>query len=330
MESSFTSSITRQMSLVPIVLAQPRQIADVFASEAEWRSALLQAPGLLEQIVGAPAINLESEPNVAGYRPDIAFSSGGRDVLVELQLGPGDARHLGQVIRYAGLGDSDLVLWLCDEVHGSDALLLESINQVAGSKILAVTVHTLATPAGHVFFPRIVAGGAYRLGRGFGDAPSNPRELGYEAFWRLLIAELARRGLSPFSSHCPGTQKWIRTPVAFGCGVYYRVALAADAVRVGIQVDSGNDAYNVALWEELVANVASLEAAVSGSLELRAPGRTGIIEMRVSGGYSVNSERAARATAEILGRLQDSVTELLEDVDWRRLQASSSGGPSLF
>ena len=270
----FTTSITRQVSLAPIVLAQPRQIADVFASEAEWRSALLRTPGLLEQIVGAPVQNLEEEPSVAGYRPDLAFVSGGRDVLVELQLGAGDARHLGQVMRYAGLGDADLVLWLSDEIQPSDARLLESINQVAGCKVLAVTVHTLLAPSGHVFFPRVVAGGEFRLGRGFGEGPASPRELGYSAFWRLLLAELARRHLSPFSDHNPGTQKWIRTPIIPGCGVYYRVALAADAVRVGVQVDSGNEPYNAALWDELVANAAALEAAVGGVLDKRAPGRT--------------------------------------------------------
>lgn len=302
----------------------------MFANEAEWRAALLQAPALLEQIVGAPVQSLEEEPSVAGYRPDLAFRAGGRDVLVELQLGAGDARHLGQVVRYAGLGDADLVLWLSDEIQPSDARLLESINEVAGCKVLAVTVHTLLAPSGHVFYPRVVAGGEFRLGRGFGDGPASPRELGYAAFWRLLLAELARRRLSLFADHNPGTQKWIRTPVVPGCGVYYRVALAADAVRVGVQVDSGNEAYNAALWDELAANSAALEAAVGGALDRRPPGRTGIVETRVAGGYSVNAERAARATAEVLGGFQEAVTEILEDLDWRSLHATSNGVPSLF
>lgn len=329
MQASFTTSITRQSSLLPITLARPRQLGDAFASEAELRAALLQAPALLEQVVGAPVQNLEEEPSVAGYRPDLAFSAGGRYVLVELQLGAGDARHLGQVVRYAGLGDADLVLWLSDEIDPRDAALLDSINQVAGCKVLAVTVHTLLGPSGHVLFPRIVAGAQYRLGRGF-DAPASPRELGYESFWRLLMAELATRGQGLFALHNPGRQKWIRTPAIPNSGVFVRVSLAADAVRVGVQVDSGDEAYNAAVWDELVANGKEFEAALGGGLELRAPGRTGVLETRVAGGYAVNPEGAARATAEALGRLQATVTEVLEDAGWRSLQAGSNCAPTLF
>lgn len=329
MQSSHTTSIVRQSSLMPISLAQPRQIGDVFASEAEWRAALLQAPTLLEQIVGAQVQNLEEEPSVAGYRPDLAFSAGGRYVLVELQLGAGDARHLGQVVRYAGLGDADLVLWLSDEIDPRDAALLDAINQVAGCKVVAVTVHTLLAPSGHVFFPRIVAGAEYQLGRGF-DVPASPRELGYAAFWRLLMAALAARSDGIFSGHNPRKQKWIRTPIVAGSGVFARVSLAADAVRVGVQVDSGDEAYNATVWDELVANGQALEAALGGGLELRAPGRTGVLETRVAGGYAVNPEGAARATAEALGRLQATVTEVLEDAGWRSLQAGSSCAPTLF
>jgi len=329
MQANFTTSLARQSSLLPITLAQPRQLADVFPTEAEWRAALLQAPALLEQVVGGPVQNLEEEPSVAGYRPDLAFSSGGRDVLVELQLGAGDARHLGQVVRYAGLGDADLVLWLSDEIQARDAALLDAINQVAGCKVLAVTVHTLLGPSGHVLFPRVVAGTEYQLGRGF-DAPASPRELGYAAFWRLLMAALADERQKIFSGHNPGRQKWIRTPITGGCGVFVRVALTADAVRVGLQVDSGDEAYNAALWDELVDNRAALEAALGGDLELRAPGRTGVLETRVGGGYALNPERAARETAKALGRLQETAVEVLEDVGWRELQASSNRAPTLF
>lgn len=196
--------------------------------------------------------------------------------------------------------------------------------------MLAVSVHALLTQAGHVLFPRVVAGSQYQVGRGFGDAPASPRELSYEAFWRLMLAELAAQRSEVFRDHNPSRQKSIRASLIQGSGVYARVSLAADVVRVAVQVDSGDEVYNGGLWDELVENQAALEGALGGEIELRAPGRTGVLETRVVGGYAVNPERAARETAKLLGSVHGVVVEVLEDAGWRELQASCRRAPSLF
>lgn len=321
----------RQTLLRPLALAQPAQIADVFDSEAEWRKALLADPQLLERLVGAPVEELVDEPQVASFRADVGFTANGIDGLVELHLGVSDGRHLGQVVRYAVHGSADVVLWLCDEVLPGDAQAVELLNQVLATKIVPVTVHTLLLESGtYAFFPRVVAGESFVSGRGLADGPASPRELALERFWRVFVAQLADVGVGIFLHHSPGRQKWIRTPVVVGSGVYYRVAAAADYLRVAVQVDSGDDQYNAALWDELVERREDIEDAIDGELLWRAPGKTGSFEVRVAGGYSVTPERGARVAADVLGQMQDVMEKLLAEVPWRDLLYACRNAPTLL
>lgn len=330
MDSLMTTQV-RQTLLRPLALARSAQIADVFSSEAEWRKALLADPQLLERLVGAPVEELVDEPQVASFKADVGFSASGMDGLVELHLGASDARHLGQVIRYAVHGSADVVLWLCDEVLPGDAQAVALLNKVLATKIVPVTVHALLLESGgHAFFPRVVAGEEVLSGRGLADGPASPRELALERFWRVFVAQLSASGVNLFDSHSPGRQKWIRTPVLVGSGVYYRVAAAADYLRVAVQVDSGDDQYNSALWDELVERRAEIEDGIDGELVWRAPGKTGTFEVRVAGGYSVSPERGARVAADVLGQMQDVMEKVMVEVPWRDLLYACRNVPTLL
>lgn len=309
-------STSSQTLLVPLEVVEPATMGSVLSTEVEWREALLRDPRLLEEVLGAPVETLEREPQVGPFFADLALTTGGLEVLVELQLGGSDARHLGQVTRYALYGSADLVLWLCDDVHAADAKAVAALNQVLATKILPVSVHALRLPATgrFVLHPRVIEGQEYALGRALADGPASPRDLAYQRFWRLLIARVQAAGLGVFSAHAPGRQKWIRTSLRPGSWIYVRVAVASDSLRVGIQVDSGDGAVNGAIWDELEMRRDQIEAAVDAELEWRAPGRTGVIETRVEGGYASRPESGADNAVDVLAQLVPVMNKLLNEI----------------
>jgi len=307
-------------------------MASVLGSEAEWRNALVDDPTLLEAILGAPVESVEPEPQVGPYFADLAVSTGGLDALVELQFGASDARHLGQVTRYALFGSADLVLWLCDEVSDGDARAIAALNQVMSTKILPISVHALKVPTTgkYVQFPRVVEGREFALGRGLADGPATARELACQRYWRALFARVNTVGLEPFADHRPTRNRWIRTSVRAGSGLYLRVAIAAASARVGIQVDSGDAETNAALWEELVARRREIEEAVDADLEWTAPGRTGVIQTRVEGGYAERPEAGVENAVDLLGQLNEVVAWVLGEVPVRLLQPTTRNQTALY
>lgn len=307
-------------------------MGSVLPSETQWRDALLRDPRLLEEVLGAPVETLESEPQVGPFFADLAVTAGGLEVLVELQLGTSDARHLRQVTRYALYGSADLVLWLCDEVHAADAKAIAALNQVLATKVLPVSVHALRLPATDrfVLHPRVIEGREYALGKAFADGPASPRDLAYQRFWRLLIARVQAAGVGVFTSHSPGRQKWIRTSLRPGSWLYVRVAVAADTLRVGIQVDSDDDAINGAIWDELELRRDRIEAAVDAELEWRPPGRTGVIETRVEGGYASRPASGADNAVDVLAQLVPVMNQLLNEIPLSAMSSADHPQTNLY
>lgn len=321
-----------QSKLRPLSVGEPATMARVLGSEAEWRDALQADPALLESVLGAPVESVETEPQVGPYAADLAVSTGGLEALVEIQMGPSDARHLGQVLRYALHGSADLVIWLCDEVAEGDARAVAYLNKVLATKVLPVTVHTIRIPTTgeYLQFPRVVEGHEYAMGRGLEVGPATARELAYQRFWRVFVARTNVSGVSIFSSHNPGRQKWIRASLKSGTGLYLRVALASSSVRVGVQVDTGNDELNASLWDELLVRRDVIEDAVEAELEWRAPGRTGVIEARVEGGYSLRPEVGAANAVSVLAQIQKVMAEVLDELPLHVLQPTNRFQATLY
>src|SRR5690606_23953356 len=107
------------LGLAPLVMpSRLGSLAEAFGSEAAWQAHATQDASLLESLLGCEVDDVEPSPFVAGLRPDLALSVGGREVVVELQLAGADPRHLGQVVRYQRHTGADLVLWLAEDARG--------------------------------------------------------------------------------------------------------------------------------------------------------------------------------------------------------------------
>lgn len=145
MTSAFHSAGQSGLGLQPVVLSnQSACLADVFEDEASWQAFLRKDPSVFEAVLPG---NLEvgDPPQVGPFCPDLALkSSVDMNVLVELQLGDSDARHVGQVLRYSAHGEADAVLWLAEGIRPEDAAIIARWNQDNSSPVLAVAVTTLA------------------------------------------------------------------------------------------------------------------------------------------------------------------------------------------
>src|SRR5690625_2162362 len=94
------------------------QLSKIFRTEAAWREYLLRNAVALSQLVGLRMEPDRSEFTQGNIRFDLlADSADGRRILIELQFGKSDHKHLGQVLasernskckRVSGLIEHDL------------------------------------------------------------------------------------------------------------------------------------------------------------------------------------------------------------------------------
>ncbi len=153
-----TQSAQTTLGLGPVVLPSRRgSLAEAFGTEGAWQAHLVEDASLLESILGRPIDDVESAPYVAGLRPDLALDVDGYQVLVELQLGSTDPRHLGQVWRYQRSGGADAVLWLAEEVRHDYVDHVLDLNRWGDARVALAEVATLRVAGGWTFTARLVA-----------------------------------------------------------------------------------------------------------------------------------------------------------------------------
>src|SRR5690625_3428605 len=92
------------------------QLSSVCRLESAWRNYLLNHPEALSQLTGLRMHPERPEVPQGNLRFDLlADSADGRRVLVELQFGKSDNRHLGQVLAYDANSDADIVICMAED-----------------------------------------------------------------------------------------------------------------------------------------------------------------------------------------------------------------------
>lgn len=333
LEQEVQSSQTT-LGLGPIVLPSRRgSLAEAFGSELAWQSHLLQDASLLEAILGRPIDNLESAPYVAGLRPDLELDVDGYQVLVELQLGPADPRHLGQVLRYQRGGGADAVLWLAEEARHDYASHVNDLNRLGGARVALAEVSALKVAGGWTFAGRVVAGELLGAPEAQDElAPPSDRQILYERFWEALFRHAADQQLHLFHGNRPTRQPWLLKPWRAGSGIYYRVHLAAGKTRVALVVKARAPLYGEEVYAALEAQQDNINAALSdGDLLWESAENGGRIEATVRGGYAAETERSIEVTVSLLQQMQRLFNPLLSSLPLNLLsQAADDPQTALF
>jgi len=329
-ERQFTQAT---LGLAPLVMpSRLGSLAEAFGSEAAWQAHLTQDASLLESLLGCEVEDVEPSPFVAGLRPDLALSAGGREVVVELQLAGADPRHLGQVVRYQRHAGADLVLWLAEDARGY-AAHVEDLNRLEGARVALAEVSTLRVAGGWAFVARLVAGDLQGAGEADGEqAPPTDRQLQYERFWALLFQRAADEGLDLFSGNRPTRQPWLRKPWRPSSGIYYGIHPAAGRVRVALVVSSRSPFYGQEVYAALEAEQDAINRALSdGDLRWEASANGGRIEAVVLGGYAAETQRSVEVTVALLQKMQRLFDPLLGALPLNLLsQAADEPQLSLF
>lgn len=327
------SSPQLKLGIGPVVLPSRRgSLSEVFESEAEWQRHLVEDPSLLASLFDSPVDSVESGPFLDGLRPDLSLNVDGRDVLVELQLGITDPRHLGQVHRYQRAG-ADGVLWLAEEVREDFIACVHDLNRLEGARVALAEVISIKVAGGWTFDARLVAGElpTARASQSEVSPPTN-RQRQYERFWTLLFEHAEQQGLDLFRRNRPTRQPWLRTPWRNGSGIYYSIHPSAGRVRVALVVSPSSDSYGEEIYAALSEQADKINAAFAdGHLDWEASDNGGRIEAAVRGGYAVETERGVEVTISLLQRMALVFDPLLEALPLNVLsQAADTPQYSLF
>ena len=313
--------------------SRPASLSEVFADEGAWQSHLLREPSVFESILSAP-VQVEHPSAVASFLPDLSVSSGGLEVLVELQLGESDARHLGQVLRYSEHGSANAVLWLAERIRSEDATILQKWNRQSSSPVVAVEVSTLCLGNSNwTLLPRVVTGQP-AVG-GAEQKAVSARELDYERYWAGLFDAAEARGLRIFDPLRPTRQKRCRVAVIRGRGIYYTCSVTATTATLAVEIDSGRSDFDAAVFDQLVQRRAEIERSLEeyGLVWVhpeQADSGSGLIVAQVQGGYSLDREKSIAAAVDFFGRLHAALTPILEAMPWSALLATQRGADRLF
>jgi len=323
-----TQSAQTTLGLGPVVLPSRRgSLAEAFGSEGAWQAHLVEDAALLESILGRPIDDVESAPFIGGLRPDLALDVDGYQVLVELQLGPVDPRHLGQVWRYQRSGGADAVLWLAEEVRHDYVDHVLDLNRWGDARVALAEVSTLRVAGGWTFTARLVAGelvGAAEVQSE--QAPPSERQRLYERYWELLFQRARDQGLDLFAGNRPTRQPWMLKPWRHSSGIYYRIHQAAGRVRVALTVKSRAPLYGEQVYAALEAQRDQIDAALSdGELLWEETETGGRIEASVRGGYAAETDRSVKVTIELLQRMQHVYDPILSALPLNLLSQTADG-----
>lgn len=322
------------LGIGPAVLPSRRgSLSEVFGAEVDWQAHLVENPSLLASLFDRPIDLVEPSPYYAGgLRPDLAINVDGHVVLVELQTGVVDPRHLGQVFRYQRAG-ADCVLWLAEEVRPDYVACVNDLNRLEGARIALAEVISIQVAGGWTFDARLVAGELPKAGGAPSEAsPPTNRQRQYERFWTLLFEHAEEQGFDLFRRNRPTRQPWLRTPWRDGSGIYYSIHPSAGRVRVALVVSPSSRAYGEEVYAAVAEQADTINAAFSeGHLHWEASESGGRIEATARGGYAVETERGIEVTVSLLQRMAKVFDPLLESLPLNLLsQAAGTPQYSLF
>ena len=89
-------------------------LAGLFEREHELSNLIAENPGVVGEWIGEDDLTLSGrEQRFADVRADIVFTTAkGKRVEVEVQLGPADDQHLGEIVRHLSQRETHFFVWV--------------------------------------------------------------------------------------------------------------------------------------------------------------------------------------------------------------------------
>jgi len=211
----------------------------------------------------------EREVGVGRYRADIEATEVGtnRRIVIENQITPSDHKHMGQIMTYAAGLNSSIVIWVCTEFREEHRQALDWLNSIAEEKVafLGVEFEFIriddSRPA--IRFKPVVRPAAWDEAE-LAGTEQGKRAL-YYTFFKMLTDELREK--HKFTNASKGQyQGWYNYPSGYG-DIKYTPGFKGDGtLRVEVRMDSRSKARNKAIFDSLMENQETIEAAYGGKL----------------------------------------------------------------
>src|SRR5690554_2431254 len=217
------------------------QLSSAFRMESTWRDYLLSNPQALSQLTGLRMKADRPEVTLGNMRFDLlADSADGRRVLIELQFGKSDNRHLGQVLAYAANSDADLVIWIAEDFVPEHLTSVNYLNTKGETSVLAVKVGLFETTYQNMIIPQLradIMAGELDEPDTEADTQSTERVVAYTRYWGALNERL--KG-NPAYSTIDSRQKRKTTIWRPNTGVAYDISLNRQASTISMSMDRRN------------------------------------------------------------------------------------------
>jgi len=314
------------ISEITIMNAAKRvQLSKIFRTEAAWREYLLRNAVALSQLVGLRMEPDRPEVPQGNMRFDLlADSADGRRVLIELQFGKSDNRHLGQVLTYAANSDADLVIWMAEDFVPEHLAAINYLNPKGETSILAVKVGLFETAFQNMTLQQLradIMAGELDEPDTESDAQSTERVIAYTRYWGALNERL--KG-NPAYSMTDSRQKRKTSIWRPNTGVAYDISLNRQASTISMSMDrrSYTSEYCETVFEAIIQHQPEIEINFGNALTWDAT--TCKVHFVVDdAGYANDGagfSAAVNLTAENYERFQKALEPVLRSLDFKQLK----------
>ena len=106
-----------------------KEITDMWPKEADFTSWLSQNIDCLDHYLGLGLSNPEVEGSAGNLRVDIVADSNEGTVVIENQFGKSDHKHLGQLITYLAVKDTQRAIWIAEDPREEHIRAVNILNE---------------------------------------------------------------------------------------------------------------------------------------------------------------------------------------------------------
>lgn len=301
------------------------QLSSAFRMESTWRDYLLSNPEALSQLTGLRMQPDRPEVLQGNMRFDLlADSADGRRVLIELQFGKSDNRHLGQVLAYAANSDADLVIWMAEDFVPEHLTAVNYLNTKGETSVLAVKVGLFETTVLDTILPQLradIMAGELDEPDTETDTPPTERVVAYTRYWGALNERLKDNHAYSLTESRQKRKTTIWRP---NTGVAYDISLNRQASSISMSMDRRNypPEYCEAVFDAIIQHQPEIEAKLGKTLTWDATYYK-VYFVVDDAGYANDGagfSTAVNITAEHYERFQQALEPVLRSLDFRQLR----------
>ena len=234
-----TKSRVPKITRVAIREIFPREVSDL----TPWIEENVDA---LDDLLGLGLSNPRSEQRIGSFQVDLIMDSNEGSIVIENQFGKSDHRHLGQLITYLAIADTQRAIWIAEHPRPEHVQAVETLNERGVGEVWFLKIEGLRIleSPGAPFFSVVAEPDDIQRP----PQPTSRRNIRIQEFWEALLENaVANKVDIPHKNRSPAAYPCLDTP-AIGQDVVYRLAVNQTTARI---VCSNRQNRHLAVYDHL-------------------------------------------------------------------------------